>query len=97
MVTQVNVIMKAQKNLLIIFQVFIVFRFFLDFFSHSGGFFDVIRKQKGFCFFFFPKIKVFLHTLCVRAGRTGDQIQGKCQAGGLFPAFWSLWILGCFL
>lgn len=31
MVTQVNAIMKAQKNLLIIFQDFIVFSFFLVF------------------------------------------------------------------
>lgn len=38
MVTQVNAIMKAQKNLLIIFQDFVVFNFFFLEFSYFVDF-----------------------------------------------------------
>lgn len=64
MVTQVNVLMKAQKNLLIVFQDFIVFSFFPRVFPHFGGFFDVIRRQSRF--FFFSKDKsLSAHLFCV--------------------------------
>lgn len=52
MVTQVNAIMKAQKNLLIIFQDFIAFSFFLEF-SHSVDFWSYQKATH----LFFSKIK----------------------------------------
>lgn len=60
MVTQVNAIMKAQKNLLITLQDFIVFSFFLEF-SHSV---DFLCYQKVKCLFFF-NIDVSEHTYFV--------------------------------
>lgn len=50
MVTQLNAIMKAQKNLLIIFQDFIVFRFFFLEFSHSVDFL-MLSESKAFILF----------------------------------------------
>lgn len=49
MVTQVNAIMKAQKNLLITFQDFIVFSVFLEF-SHSVDFF-MLSESEAFILF----------------------------------------------
>lgn len=64
MVTQVNVLMKAQKNLLIVFQDCIVFSFFLEFFPILGGF--LMLSEGKAVIFFSPKIKVSLHTCFVR-------------------------------